>query len=241
MFKRIALAVILAIAFTSAVAAQGNANAMSEESMGGAEAANAIARLGDLSPIAIRGRLKQMRGPARLPIPSVEKRIVEAQGLTTVANQRVEQLKAVLKPVMDYHERGQIPVHVLWSEKPKAYFVDRAVLFITSRLLHKASDEDIRGIVAHELAHEYVWDEGVKASKEKDGMLMREIELFCDAVAAFTLKETGGDPASYLRTLERLTLISIQAGLSRGREEETHPSLEARKKLNKFLCQRFTG
>jgi hypothetical protein len=68
---------------------------------------------------------------------------------------------------------------------------------------------------------------------------MRECELFCDAVAAFTLMEIGDDPASYGRILERLTIIGSNAGnLTRG-ETASHPSLGARQKLNKFLCQRF--
>jgi hypothetical protein len=102
-----------------------------------------------------------------------------------------------------------------------------------------ASDEEMRGIVAHELAHEYVWDERVKAKAAKDGKLMRECELFCDAVAAFTLKEIGDDPASYGRIIERLTIVGINAGSATRHESDTHPSLDARKKLNKFLCQWF--
>jgi hypothetical protein len=68
---------------------------------------------------------------------------------------------------------------------------------------------------------------------------MRECELFCDAVAAFTLKEIGDDPASYSRILHRMTLIGINSGIAMGQKSNTHPSLDARIKLNKFLCRRF--
>ena len=112
--------------------------------------------------------------------------------------------------------------------------VERAVIIITTRMMVIASDEEIRGIVAHELAHEYVWEELAKARIEKDAKLMRECELFCDAVAAFTLKETGDDPASYGRIIERLTILG---GITTLKESDTHPSLDARKKLNKFLCR----
>jgi Peptidase family M48 len=239
MFKQVALTVILAIWFASIAAAQRDTPAKSEAAMGGAEAAKGLGRLGDLSPAALRERLKQTRPPAYLLTPWLENKIVEAQGLPVVSSPRVEQLKAALQPVLDYHERGKLPIYVLESKQPKAYFVGRAVIVITTSLLHSANDEEIRGIVAHELAHEYVWDEGAKARTEKDGKLMREIELFCDAVAAFTLKEIGGDPASYARTLDRLTIIRVNAGLRRAGEDDTHPSLTARKKLNEFLCQRL--
>ncbi len=154
-------------------------------------------------------------------------------------SKRVDQLKAALKPVLDYHERDKMPIYVLRSDRPKAYMVDHAVIFITTRMMVIASDEEIRGIIAHELAHEYLWDDRHKAMKEKDGKLMREYELFCDAVAAFTLKEIGDDPSSYGRIIERLTIIGIKAGNAMAQESETHPSLDTRKKLNKFLCQRF--
>ncbi len=130
-----------------------------------------------------------------------------------------------------------MPIYVLWSEQPKAYLVDCAVLFITTRLMVSANDEEIRGVVAHELAHEYVWDERLKAKQAKDGPLLRECEIFCDAVAAVTLKEIGDDPASYARILERLTYIGIKSGNITRAESDTHPSLDARKKLNRFLCQ----
>jgi hypothetical protein len=239
MFKQVALTAILAIWFASITAAQNDTPAKSEAAMGGAEAAKALGRLGELSPAALRERLKQMRPPAYLPTPSLEKRIVEAQGLPVVASQRVERLKAALQSVLDYHGRGKLPIYLSESKHPKVYLVARAVIIITTGLLYRATDEELRGVVAHELAHEYVWDEGVKAKTEKDEELMREIEFFCDAVAAFTLQEIGDDPASYARVLARLTMIRLTAGLSRAGEDDTHPSLTARTKLNRFLCQRL--
>jgi len=247
MFKQTALATILVILSTITPTAQpsgkpasdNRADGKPEELLPSPEAGRAIARLGDLTPAAIRERLQQMRQPVYLPGPALVNRIIEAQNLPIAESKRVDQLKAALQPVLDYHKRGKIPIYVLWSKQPKAYFVQRAIIIITTGLLYGASDKDIRGLVAHELAHEYVWDECVKASNEKDGKLLREIELFCDAVAAFTLKEIGGDPASYARALELLTLIRVNAGLTRAAEDDTHPSLDARKKLNKFLCQRL--
>lgn len=251
MFKQPALAAILVILSTITPAAQPSdklatkpssdrrANEKPEELLPTLEAAKAIARLGDLSPATIRERLRRMRLPAYLPGPFLVNKIVEAQRLSIAESKRVDQLKAALQPVLDYHERGKMPIVVLWSEKPKAYLVERAAIIITTRMMVIASDEEIRGIVAHELAHEYVWDDRIKATKEKDGKLMRECELFCDAVAAFTLKEVGDDPTSYARVLERLTAIGIMARSATRHESDTHPSLDSRKKLNKFICQRL--
>jgi hypothetical protein len=247
MSRQVALAAVLITSLLITVTAQPPKNAAAdskaggrrEESLEGTEAAQALARLGDLSPAALRERLRQMRPPAYLPGPFLVKKIIEAQHLPVAESKRVDRLKATLQPVLDYHGRSQMPIYVLRSEQPKAYLVARAVIVITTRMMVIASDEEIRGIVAHELAHEYVWDERAKATKENDGKLMRECELFCDAVAAFTLKELGGDPASYGRIIERLTVVGINAGSAMKQESDTHPSLDARRKLNQFLCRRL--
>ncbi|MDQ3011867.1 MAG: M48 family metalloprotease [Acidobacteriota bacterium] len=247
MFKQVAFTIILVITFAATATAQppknfageGNENARLEKSMGGAEAAKAIARLGDLSPAAIREWLKQMREPIYLPGPFLVNKIVEAQHLPIAESKRVDQLKAALKPILDYHERGKMPIIVLRSEQPKAYLVERTAIIITTRMMIIANDAEIRGIVAHELAHEYVWDERTEAMKAKNETLMRECELLCDVVAAFTLKEIGDNPASYGRIIERLTIIGMNAGSAMKQESDTHPSLDARKKLNKFLCKRL--
>jgi len=109
----------------------------------------------------------------------------------------------------------------------------------TTKLMLITSEAELRGIVAHELAHEYLWEERERAFSEKDESLLREIELFCDAVAAITLKEIGDDPAHLARALERMTYIGITAGNVTRSETKTHPSLGARLKLNQWLCQRL--
>src|SRR5262245_8111843 len=195
MFKQIAGAAILGILFIITTAAQpsikpaGNslANGKPETLVPGAEAARAIARFGDLSPAAIRECLKEICRPTNRPAPELVNKILESQNLAIVSSKRIGQLKAALQPVLEYHGRGQMPIYILWSDQPKAYLVERAVILITNRLVISASDEEIRGIVAHELAHEYVWDEHARAREAKNGKLMRECELFCDVVAAFTL------------------------------------------------------
>jgi hypothetical protein len=203
----------------------------------GSEEANALARLGGGEPARIRERLSGILRPTNQPDPEVVRKIVEAQHLSIATGRRVEQLRAALQPALDYHGRGGLPVYVLWSDQPKAYLVARAVIIITTRMMSIASDEEIRGIVAHELAHEYVWDERAEALQTKNGRLMRECEFFCDAVAAFTLREIGDDPASYGRILERVTFVGIEEGSAMRHESITHPSLYSRKKLNRFLCQ----
>ena len=245
MRKPITFVVVIIIAFTLTITGQPltnnrpNTNSKRTEPIEGTEAANAIARLGELSLPVLRERLRQMRPLNNLSSQALVDQIVKAQNLSIATGKRVDQLKAALQPVLDYHDRSRMPIFVLWSEQPKAYLVECAALFITTRMMTISTDEEIRGIVAHELAHEYIWQERVKAKQAKAKQLMHECEMFCDVVAAITLKEISDDPASYGRILERLTEIGIIAHSATRHESDTHPSLDARKKLNKFLCQRL--
>ena len=245
MHKPITFVVAFILAATITIAAQPlpEANSKRADLPEGIEVAKALARLGDLTRPALRERLQQIRPPAYQADAIVVKTIIEAQRLPVISGKQVDQLKAVLQPVLDYHQRSQMPVYVLRAEQPKAYLINRAALIVTTRMMEVASEPEIRGIVAHELAHEYVWNERAQAKLVNNETLLREFELFCDAVAAFTLKEIGDDPASYSRILERLALSNTVAGIVAGnttrREADTHPSLDARKKLIKFLGQQL--
>ncbi len=231
MLKQIMLAAIFALGLSTTIAAQTTKTT---------ETDRALARLGDLAPDAVRRRLNEMRPPAYQPGPVLINEIIKHQKLTVISGERVERLKAALQPVLAYHDRdGKLPIYVLRSEQPKAFVDCRAALIMTTKLMLITSEAELRGIIAHELAHEYLWEERDRAFKEKDESLLREIELFCDAVAAITLKEIGDDPAHLARGLERMTYIGITAGNVTRSETKTHPSLDARVKLNQRLCKQL--
>src|SRR5262249_25867500 len=204
MLKQITLAAIFALGHSTAIAGQTIKTTESER---------ALSRLGDLRPDTVRRRLSEMRPPVYQSGPVLLNEIIKRKELTVISGERVERLKAALQPALAYHERdGKLPIFVVRSGQPKAYVAERAALIITTKLTLIASDAELRGIVAHELAHEYFWEERDRAFKERDESSLREIELFCDAVAAFTLKEIGDDPACYARALERMTIIGATAG-----------------------------
>lgn len=234
-----AVVFIIAATITAQPLTNPNANSKHAELPESTEAAKALARLGDLARPALREKLKQMRPLTYLPDPRLLDKIIKAQRLPIVSGKRVDQLKTALQPVLAYHLRAQMPIIVVFSDQPQAILVDSVALVITTRLMNIASAAEIRGIVAHELAHEYIRDEHKRARAAKNGSLLREGELFCDAVAAFTLKEIGDDPASYGRILERLIFTGITADHTSRQESDTHPSLDTRKKLNKFMRQQL--
>ena len=231
MVKTFMLAALLVLRLTTAIAGQTDKLTETER---------ALARLGDLSSDAVRQRLNEMRPPAYQPGPVLLNEIIKQLQLTVVSGERVERLKAALQGVLTYHERdGKLPIYVVRSEHPKAFVVMGAALIITTKLMVITNEAELRGIVAHELAHEYLGEERKKAIQSRDEDQLRVIELFCDAVAALTLKEVGDDPACYERALKRMTYIGIMTGSATRSETKTHPSLDVRMKLNQWLCQRL--
>ena len=231
MLKQITLAAIFALGLSTAIAGQ---------TIKTTETERALARLGNLAPDAVRRRLSELRPQAYQPGPFLINEIIKREELPVSFGERVERLKAALQPVLAYHERdGKLPIYVLRSEQPKAFVACRAALIITTKLMLISGEAEIRGIVAHELAHEYLWEERDLAFKKEDESPLREIELFCDAVAAITLKEIGDDPACYAEALKRMTYVGSTAGNTTRSQTKTHPSLDARMKLNQWLCQRL--
>jgi hypothetical protein len=188
------VALVLAVALTSAGQPLNNVTNKHAEMPTGTEVAKSLARFGDLTLTAIRERLRQMRPQAYAPGELLLKRIIEAQGTPAAQTKLIDQDRAALQSVLDYHARRQMPILVVESEQPRAALVDRIALVITTRLINMASPAELRGIVAYELAHEYLWQEHEHARQTGDENLMRECDLFCDVVAAFTLKELGNAP-----------------------------------------------
>jgi Zn-dependent protease with chaperone function len=232
MIKRITFAIIFIIGLSTVTAGQ-NINKTNETE-------RALARLGNLAPETVRRRLAELRPPAYQPGQFLIDKIINRQELTVVTGERVERLKAALQPVLAYHNRvGKMPIYVLRSDQPQAFVALRAVLIITTKLMLICNETELRGIVAHELAHEYCWEERDRAFNENDEGRLREIELFCDAVAAITLKEIGDDPANFALGLERMTIIGATAGNVTRSQTKTHPALDERVRLNKWLCQRL--
>jgi len=241
MLKQITLAILFVLGFSIAATGQSLRPTAAVSHAGNGplttESERALARLGDLSSDAVRRRLTGMRPPAYQAGPLLLNEIIKRQQLIVCASERVERLKVALQPVLAYHDRdGKLPIIVIRSEQPKAFVVVRAALIITSKLMLITSEAEIRGIVAHELAHEYLWDEREQAIKANDESLLREIELFCDVVAALSLKAIGDDPAHFGRALKRMTCVGVMAGNTTRSETKTHPSLDARVKLNQWLC-----
>ena len=71
----------------------------------------------------------------------------------------------------------------------------RTVLLITREALELLDRDELMAVVAHEVGHDYFWDEYEEAQKRGDHHRLQELELRCDGIAVITMERLRVDIA----------------------------------------------
>ncbi len=82
-------------------------------------------------------------------------------------------------------------------------------------------------MVAHEVGHEYVWEQWQDASRKRDAKRLRELELICDAISVLTIMRLGV-PATHLVSGLRRMDTHNSSPMFREILLDTYPSLSER-------------
>ena len=115
--------------------------------------------------------------------------------------------------VLEYHARKTVfVVKVIVVNQAFMGLHGRSILLISGRALELLTAEELRAVVAHEIGHEYFWEDYQSAARLGDPGKMRELELRCDAVAVLTLLILGADPAALLSGVSKLESYNRLAG-----------------------------
>jgi Zn-dependent protease with chaperone function len=121
----------------------------------------------------------------------------------------LRRVERVIRPVLELHGHSdKIELFLYQDYFPSAMVWRGCVLVISDALADHLSDDELAGIVAHEMAHAYFMFETTMARKHRDGQARRIVELQCDAVAMLTLKLMGRDAADYVKALHRIRAIT---------------------------------
>ena len=122
-------------------------------------------------------------------------------------------VESIIGPILELHSRtDKIELFLYRDHFPQAMVWLGCVLVISDALAAPLNDDELAGIVAHEMGHAYFMIETIKARKQGDRPALRIVELKCDAVAMLSLKLLGHDPADYLRGLRRLNDVTRRDG-----------------------------
>jgi hypothetical protein len=169
---------------------------------------------------------------------SDKKKLLEDLPLVTAANRvndhkRLEHLVARVQGALKLHGRAGIMEIIVFNDsRPIVYNKPGVVVVLSTEVLKIVGDDDaaLIGVVAHELAHEYVALPMLYALRAANNLKTSELELFCDAVAVVTILSLRMNPDSYRKALERICRHSQEAAfLNEG--SGSHPSLDARLRL----------
>jgi hypothetical protein len=137
--------------------------------------------------------LSQLRRPA--PSSIVRARVMQdlpKEGNLTPTAQEAVKL-AIIPLVLAFHgRRDDMEVRlVTGGGLASAFLHHRTVLLITREALELLDRDELMAVVAHELGHDYVWDEYQEAQERGDDRRLQEFELQCDGVAVITMDRLG--------------------------------------------------
>ena len=148
---------------------------------------------------------------------------------------------ADLRRVLELHRRESVYI-IKVIEVPQAAVAlhGRAVVLISERALDLLDAEELQALVAHEVGHEYFWDEYFRARRDKNQAALRRIELLCDGFAVVTLERAGVNPTQLTSALEKTDRYNRDRfGLSL--YEGHYPAVSERRRFVRRLVEWFQG
>jgi hypothetical protein len=120
---------------------------------------------------------------------------------------------ASVEPILSLHQRtGTIEVKLIDVKHAFVGLHARTVLLISRDALDLMRPEEVQALAAHEIGHDYFWDEYSRAMADHDDARMQELELRCDGIAVLTLQQLGLDPESLVRAANNLTRYNERLG-----------------------------
>jgi hypothetical protein len=141
--------------------------------------------LGSVRPIAVSN---ERRWRALLTLPPQGELVPTAREAGDLAK---------LQPVLMFHDRfDAVTVKIIDVPRADVAFHARSILLLSRRALSLLSVAELQGVVAHEMGHDYFWNDYYDARHRFDRIALHEIELKSDGIAALTIRALGGAPES---------------------------------------------
>jgi hypothetical protein len=132
-------------------------------------------------------------------------RMLPVQGAVTEfsAGER-SKLRAIDAVLRTYARDGIYEVRVITIPQAYSGLHERAVLLLSKPALDLLTAEELQALAAHEVGHEYVWDQYASAKIRGDTQRRRDLELVCDAIAVATLARLGIPPDRLRSAIEKV-------------------------------------
>lgn len=126
---------------------------------------------------------------------------------------RTEQAQlAALEPILGFHGRSGIAIKVIDVGHAFVGLHARTVVLLSRDALALVTPEELQALAAHELGHEYLWNEYQAAMVSKTHARIQELELVCDGIAVMSLAAVGVDPAHLSAAVSKMTRYNERRG-----------------------------
>ena len=159
--------------------------------------------------------LRGLRRPA--PSPPFRAVILEnlpPEGRLSPTSQE-EAKFAAIRPLLRFHEREDSLDLRLFTYNGIAFagLHARSVLLISRVALGLINADEVLAIVAHELGHDYVWDEYEQARQHEDNHRLQELQLRCDGIAVIAMARLGVGSEHLVSALTKLARHNHRLGI----------------------------
>ena len=130
--------------------------------------------------------------------------IFPKQDIVHPSGKALEKL-AALDPVLEYYDRRSVvDLLVVRMGQPIVLFL-AGVVVISEEALGLLSARELQAVVAHEMGHEYFWNEWQTARLNREYEKIQEIELLCDGMAIVALSQLGLEPQTFIVAITKIT------------------------------------
>jgi Zn-dependent protease with chaperone function len=175
MSHKLALISVLSLLVTQTTTASPGIVDLALQSIGAGSVTEMKSRILSL-PFSVYGAADYRQAIASLP-PSIRASRVSGGNL-------LRRVESIIRPVLELHHRSdKIELFLYQDQFPQARVWLGCVLVISDALAAPLHDDELAGIVAHEMGHAYFMIETIKARDHGDRQALRIVELKCDAVA----------------------------------------------------------
>jgi hypothetical protein len=147
-----------------------------------------------------------------------------------------EQLRAI-EAVLVYHQRHHV-FDIKLIDVPQAFvgLHGRAVLLISRPAMSLVSVAELQALVAHEVGHDFLWNEFEMTQRRRDRHARHLLEMQCDGIAALTLVALGLDPTRLTEAVKKLVWFNRRLGAVANTQD--YPSLRDREAFVALLVRR---
>ena len=121
---------------------------------------------------------------------------------------------AGIDTVLAFHDRaGAMEVKLIDVVQAAIGLHARCVILVSRRALDLLSQAELQALAAHEIGHDYFWEEYENAATSSDLRVIRELELRSDGIALLTMREMRINPEVLSGAVEKMDRFNSRFGV----------------------------